>query len=83
MRMSKKHTGVQLIGVANKNAVFAMLVGPTKRFETQWSKFFEDFDGFVMIRPGKLNFQFIVTARMDFQIFSIKIFQISDCIQQL
>ena len=35
MRMSRKHMGVQLIGVANKNAVFATLVGPIKRFEVQ------------------------------------------------
>ena len=35
MRMSRKHMGVQLIGVANKNAVFATLLGPTKRFEAQ------------------------------------------------
>ena len=49
MRMSKKHVGVQSIGVANKNAVFATLVGPTKRLEAQWSKFFEGFDGFVVI----------------------------------
>ena len=49
MRMSRKHMGVQLIGVANKNAVFATLLGPTKRFEAQWSKFFEGFDGFVVI----------------------------------
>ena len=41
--------GVQLIGVANKNAVFMTLVSPTKRFEAQWSKFFEGFDGFVVI----------------------------------
>ena len=34
MRMSRKHMGVQLIGVANKKAAFATLVGPTKRFET-------------------------------------------------
>ena len=35
MRMSRKHMGVQLIGVGNKNAVFATLAGPTKRFEVQ------------------------------------------------
>ena len=34
MRMSRKHMGVQLIGVANKKAAFATLVGLTKRFET-------------------------------------------------
>ena len=27
--MSRKHMGVQLIGVVNKNAVFAMLMGLT------------------------------------------------------
>ena len=34
-RMSRKHMGVQLIGVANKNTVFATLVGPNKRFKAQ------------------------------------------------
>ena len=33
--MSRKHMGVQLIGMANKNAVFVTLVDPTKQFEAQ------------------------------------------------
>ena len=35
--------GVLLVGVANKTAVSAALVGLTKQFEAQWSKFFEEF----------------------------------------
>ena len=35
MRMSRKHMGVQLIGVANKNPVFETFVGLTIRFKTQ------------------------------------------------
>ena len=35
MRVSRKHMGVHLIGVANKNAVFVALLGPTERFEAQ------------------------------------------------
>jgi hypothetical protein len=31
--MSRKHVGVRLIGVANKNPVFATLMGLIKRFE--------------------------------------------------
>jgi hypothetical protein len=31
--MSRKHVGVQLIGVANKTPVFVMLVGLIKHFE--------------------------------------------------
>jgi hypothetical protein len=33
VRMSKKHVGVRLIGVANKNPVFAMLMGLIKLFK--------------------------------------------------
>ena len=43
--MSRKQMGVRLISVANKNTVFAMLVGVTK----QWRKSFKDFDGFVVL----------------------------------
>jgi hypothetical protein len=32
--MSKKHMGVGLIGVANENAVFAIIVGLTNQFKT-------------------------------------------------
>ena len=32
-----------------QNAVFVTLVGPIKRFEAQWSKFFEGFNRFVVI----------------------------------
>ena len=38
---------VELIGVANKNALFAMLVGLIKRFEAQRSQFFNEFERFV------------------------------------
>jgi hypothetical protein len=39
----------QLIGVANKNAVFATFAGLTKRFEVQCSKFFGDIEVFVLL----------------------------------
>ncbi len=34
---------VESIGMANKNAAFA------KRFEAQWSQFFDNFDGFIVL----------------------------------
>jgi hypothetical protein len=37
------------IGMANKNTAFAILVGLAKWFEAYWSRFFNDFDGFVVL----------------------------------
>ena len=51
--MSRKHMGVQLIGVAPiKDSICnTVLMGLTKQFEGQWNwtKFFGDFDGFVVL----------------------------------
>ena len=56
---------VELIGVANKNAAFATLIGLAKQFEAHGASFFDDFDGFAFFMSGSISRSGDFCAQMD------------------
>ena len=47
--MSRKHMVGSIDRRGQQNAVFAMLMDLAKRFEPQWSQFFDDIDGYAVL----------------------------------